>query len=68
METRIGSTSTGESTLVLLPGLTAEVRLLEPQRQAFQGLIVPPWIEPRPRESLPHYARRMACTLERESG
>ncbi len=46
--------------LILLPGLGADERLLEPQRRAFPQLIVPPWIPPRTKESLADYAARMA--------
>jgi pimeloyl-ACP methyl ester carboxylesterase len=49
--------------LMLLPGLGADERLFGPQREAFPGLEVPPWITPRPRESLPAYARRLAAGL-----
>ena len=49
--------------LILLPGLGADHRLLEPQRAAFPQLIVPPWIPPRKHESLPQYAERMAETV-----
>ena len=49
--------------LILLPGLGADHRLLEPQRAAFPQLVVPPWIPPRKRESLPQYAARMAETV-----
>jgi pimeloyl-ACP methyl ester carboxylesterase len=49
--------------LILLPGLGADYRLLEPQRAAFPQLIVPPWIPPQSNESLPHYAKRMAETI-----
>ncbi|MFZ1934503.1 MAG: thioesterase domain-containing protein, partial [Thermoguttaceae bacterium] len=49
--------------LILLPGLGADHRLLEPQRAAFPQLIVPPWIPPRKHESLPQYAERMAQTV-----
>jgi pimeloyl-ACP methyl ester carboxylesterase len=49
--------------LILLPGLGADHRLLEPQRAAFPQLIVPPWIPPRKNESLPQYAGRMAETV-----
>ena len=49
--------------LILLPGLGADHRLLEPQRRAFPQLIVPPWIPPRKNESLPDYAARMAETV-----
>jgi pimeloyl-ACP methyl ester carboxylesterase len=49
--------------LILLPGLGADDRLLEPQRAAFPQLIVPPWIPPRKNESLPQYAERMAASV-----
>lgn len=49
--------------LILLPGLGADYRLLEPQRAAFPNLIVPPWIPPHKNESLPSYAARMAETV-----
>ena len=49
--------------LVLLPGLGADYRLLDGQREAFPQLVVPPWIPPRQNESLPDYAGRMAGTV-----
>jgi pimeloyl-ACP methyl ester carboxylesterase len=49
--------------LILLPGLGADQRLLEPQRQEFPQLVVPPWIPPRADELLPDYAARMAGTV-----
>ncbi len=49
--------------LILLPGLGADQRLLEPQRQAFPHLLVPPWISPMKKEPLPEYAARMAAAL-----
>ena len=49
--------------LILLPGVGADHRLLEPQRAAFPQLVVPPWIPPRKNESLPQYAARMAETV-----
>ena len=49
--------------LVMLPGLGADRRLLEPQRKAFGDLIVPPWIPPHRRETLPDYAVRLAQTI-----
>jgi pimeloyl-ACP methyl ester carboxylesterase len=49
--------------LVLLPGLGADERLFGPQRQAFPSLVVPAWIAPAPRETLPEYAARLAQTV-----
>lgn len=49
--------------LILLPGLGADYRLLEPQRAAFPQLVVPPWIPPLGNESFPSYAARMAETV-----
>ncbi len=51
--------------LVLLPGLGADDRLLEPQRDEFPDLLVPPWIPPTKNESLAEYAGRMAATIPR---
>ena len=50
--------------LILLPGLGADHRLLEPQREEFPQLVVPAWIPPRAKESLPDYAARMAETVK----
>jgi pimeloyl-ACP methyl ester carboxylesterase len=47
----------------LFPGLGADDRLLEPQKVAFPNLEVPPWIAPRPHESLASYAHRMAPNI-----
>jgi pimeloyl-ACP methyl ester carboxylesterase len=54
----------GAFQLILLPGLGADHRLFEPQREAFPQLVVPPWIPPKRRESLPDYAARMAETIK----
>jgi pimeloyl-ACP methyl ester carboxylesterase len=53
-----------DGTLVLLPGMAADERLFGPQKRAFHGLIVPPWIDPEPREPLAAYARRMATSIK----
>lgn len=50
-------------TLVLLPGLGADQRLFEPQKAAFSDLLVPPWIVPKRKETLPDYAARLAETI-----
>jgi pimeloyl-ACP methyl ester carboxylesterase len=57
---------TAETTprLILLPGLGADARLLEPQLDAFPGSICPPWIPPLKGETLPAYAGRFAATLD----
>jgi pimeloyl-ACP methyl ester carboxylesterase len=49
--------------LILLPGVGADHRLLEPQREEFPQLVVPAWIQPVKNESLPEYAARMAATI-----
>jgi len=49
--------------LILFPGLGADHRLLEPQRQAFPQLEIPPWIPPYKKETLPDYAARFAETI-----
>ena len=49
--------------LILFPGLGADHRLFEQQRQAFPQLVVPPWIPPHKKESLPNYAARLAETI-----
>jgi pimeloyl-ACP methyl ester carboxylesterase len=46
--------------LVLFPGLAADGRAFEPQRQAFPWLEVPPWLTPRGDERLESYSQRMA--------
>jgi pimeloyl-ACP methyl ester carboxylesterase len=49
--------------LLLLPGLGADARLLEPLREHAPPFDVPAWITPRRRESLPDYAARFSETL-----
>ena len=50
--------------LIFLPGVGADGRLFEPQREAFPDLLVPDWLPPEPEESLPHYASRMAEAMK----
>jgi pimeloyl-ACP methyl ester carboxylesterase len=52
--------------LILLPGLGADERLFAPQRQAFPDLFVPPWLHPHKNETLAHYARRMAHSIDND--
>ena len=49
--------------VVMLPGMGADARLLEPQRKAFPEMYVPPWIPPACGETLPEYATRLAATI-----
>jgi pimeloyl-ACP methyl ester carboxylesterase len=46
--------------LVLVPGLGVDKRVFHPQAAAFPDLLIPQWLDPEPRESLPHYAERLA--------
>ena len=50
--------------IVFLPGLGADARQWAPQRAAFPDSVVPPWIPPRPAESLRQFAARMAVHAE----
>ncbi len=49
--------------IVLLPGLAADARMFTAHRARLPGLEVPAWIEPRGRETLGDYARRLAATI-----
>lgn len=53
-----------EIPLILFPGMGADERLFEPQREAFPQLIVPKWITPLPGESLAAYAARFARQID----
>lgn len=46
--------------LYLFPGLAADAGIFTLQKLAFPGLVVPPWLEPKNRETLGEYARRFA--------
>jgi pimeloyl-ACP methyl ester carboxylesterase len=50
--------------LILLSGMGADERILEPQIEKFPRLIVPKWIDPLPNESIPSYARRFAERID----
>lgn len=49
--------------LILLPGLGTDAALFAVQRIAFPNLIVPAWLPPLKRETLPEYAARMATAV-----
>jgi len=50
--------------LILFPGLGCDDRVFANQRAAFPEMIVPKWIEPKPREPLSDYAARMAEIID----
>ena len=50
--------------LIMFPGMGASQRMFQAQRLAFPDLIVPEWIEPKYKESLSDYARRMAEAID----
>lgn len=50
--------------LYLLAGMGADDRLFRRQRAAFPSLVVLKWIEPRRRETLADYSRRLADLLD----
>jgi len=54
-----------KATVVLLPGLGADRRLFGPQEAVVDDLVVPAWPEPKPRESLPEFAARLADSVPR---
>lgn len=56
---------TAKPKLFVFPGMGGDHRLIEPQR-GIEGVdvVAPPWLDPRPRESLASYARRQAAALD----
>ena len=50
--------------LILLPGLGADARMFETQRERFPHLEVPDWLDPHKRETLESYGQRFAESLE----
>jgi pimeloyl-ACP methyl ester carboxylesterase len=50
--------------IILLPGVGADYRLLDVQKQLHADVEVPSWIPPLPRESLAGYAERMAERID----
>jgi pimeloyl-ACP methyl ester carboxylesterase len=50
----------GDPSLILFSGMGADDRVFGPQREAFPHLIVPTWPAPRPDDTLPAYAARLA--------
>ncbi len=49
--------------LVLIPGLGVDGRLFAQQRKAVPDLLVPEWHPPERRETLAHYAERLAASV-----
>jgi pimeloyl-ACP methyl ester carboxylesterase len=56
--------ATQDPPLFLLPGMGADARLFRPQLDALPNAVVPPWLPPRPHESLADYARRFAEAID----
>jgi pimeloyl-ACP methyl ester carboxylesterase len=50
-------------TIVLLPGLGADRRLFRWQCEAMPGIVVPPWPDPAPDDSLATFAKRLAASI-----
>ena len=50
--------------IVMLPGLGADSRLIEPQRSLPYSIEVPAWLPPDPEENLTEYAARMAGEVD----
>ena len=59
-----GASQIPKSPLILLPGVGGDSRLFSAQRIAFPELVLPRWIEPKPRESLVDYAARFAKVID----
>jgi pimeloyl-ACP methyl ester carboxylesterase len=54
--------------LVLVPGMGVDGRLFDVQREAFPQLEVTRWLRPERRETLAHYAQRLAAMVPRGDG
>lgn len=53
------------ATVLLLPGMTPDLRLFDRLLPLVPGAVVVPWIEPRKWESIRRYAERLALSLPR---
>ena len=53
-----------DSPLILFSGMGADERVFAEQKKAISVLSVPPWIEPKPDESLASYAARWAPQID----
>lgn len=51
------------SRILLLTGMTPDVRIFDRLAPRLTTASVVPWIEPRPRESIPDYAERLAASI-----
>ena len=47
----------------MLSGMGADARVFAKQIEAIPQIVVPTWIDPLPKESLPSYAERFANTI-----
>ena len=63
----MNSSQVGSYPIYLLPGMGTDQQLFALQRSKFPQVIVPEWLTPEKKESLSHFSRRMAASLN-ESG
>lgn len=49
--------------IIMLSGMGADARVFAKQIEAIPQIVVPTWIDPLPKESLPSYAERFANTI-----